>query len=61
VYEQSHDNETLIESHGFKHQLPLAALVAFSKCMKGTVRGYDDYLEKRLSVVSERRAYLINE
>ena len=59
VYEQSHDNESLIHSHGFKHQLPISALIAFSKCMKGTVRGYDQYLEKRLSVVTERRQYTL--
>jgi glycogen debranching enzyme len=57
VYEQSHDNESLITSHGHKHVLPIAALVAFAKCMKGTVRGYDQYFTERLSVVSERRIY----
>jgi glycogen debranching enzyme len=44
VYEQSHDNSSLISSHGFKHLLPISAVVAFSKCMKGTIRGFDQYL-----------------
>jgi hypothetical protein len=39
----------------------MAALIAFSNCMKGTVRGYDQYQPTRLSVVAERRTYLLSE
>ncbi|CAD8185334.1 unnamed protein product [Paramecium octaurelia] len=59
IYEQSHDNESLISTHGYRHQLPIAALITFSSCMGGTVRGYDCFLPNRLSVVDERRVYNI--
>jgi len=49
----------LLSSHGYKHQLPIAALITFSSCMGGTVRGYDCFLPNRLSVVDERRIYNI--
>lgn len=61
VYEQSHDNESIVKSHGFGHQLPLAALISFGNCMGGTVRGYDIYVKERLSVVNERRVYSLDE
>ncbi|CAD8122387.1 unnamed protein product [Paramecium sonneborni] len=61
IYEQSHDNESLLSTHGYKHQLPIASLISFSGCMGGSVRGYDQFIPNKLSVVNERRLYNIDQ
>ncbi|KAI8889108.1 glycoside hydrolase family 133 protein [Backusella circina FSU 941] len=53
----THDNETPFQKRTAQDTLPNAAIVAFSGCAIGSVKGYDEIYPRRLDIVSETRLY----
>lgn len=53
----THDNETPFQKRTAQDTLPNAAIVAFSGCAIGSVKGYDEIYPQRLDIVSETRFY----
>ncbi|KAI7871254.1 glycogen debranching enzyme [Spinellus fusiger] len=53
----THDNETPFQKRLAQDTLPNAAVVAFSDCATGSVKGYDEVYPYHLNLVSERRLY----
>jgi glycogen debranching enzyme len=56
-YDLTHDNETYADKRSAEDALATAALVAFSFCATGSVKGLDDLYPKLLDLVGERRPY----
>ncbi|CAO3625433.1 unnamed protein product [Cunninghamella echinulata] len=54
----THDNETPLQKRLPQDALPNTAVVAFSDCATGSVKGYDELYPKLLDIVSEQRHYL---
>ncbi|KAI9136440.1 glucanotransferase domain of glycogen debranching enzyme-domain-containing protein [Paraphysoderma sedebokerense] len=57
----THDNETPAQKRTAQDALPNAALVAFSCCAMGSVKGYDELVPKYLDIVNEKRVYIGSE
>ncbi|KAI9263123.1 glucanotransferase domain of glycogen debranching enzyme-domain-containing protein [Phascolomyces articulosus] len=53
----THDNQTPFQKRTAQDTLPNAALVAFSDCATGSVKGYDEIYPYLLDVVEEKRLY----
>ncbi|KAI8079775.1 glycogen debranching enzyme [Halteromyces radiatus] len=53
----THDNETPLQKRLAQDALPNAAVVAFSDCSIGSVKGYDELYPRLLDVVGEKRQY----
>ncbi|KAI9259379.1 glycogen debranching enzyme [Sporodiniella umbellata] len=53
----THDNETPFHKRTAEDTLPNAAIVAFSDCAIGSVKGYDDIYPQLLDLVREKRRY----
>ncbi|ORZ07829.1 glycogen debranching enzyme [Absidia repens] len=53
----THDNETPLQKRLAQDALPNAAVVAFSDCSIGSVKGYDELYPRLLDIVSEKRQY----
>ncbi|KAI8337988.1 glycogen debranching enzyme [Chlamydoabsidia padenii] len=53
----THDNETPLQKRLAQDALPNAAVVAFSDCSIGSVKGYDELYPRLLDIVSEKRLY----
>jgi glycogen debranching enzyme len=60
-YDLTHDNETYSDKRSAEDALSTAALVAFSFCATGSVKGLDDLYPKLLDLVGERRKYELTE
>ncbi|EGR29515.1 hypothetical protein IMG5_154030 [Ichthyophthirius multifiliis] len=58
VYDQTHDNQSILSQFSLQQTLSLIALTSFCPFIKGTVRGFDELYPEKLSVVDERRKYL---
>ncbi|CCM02450.1 uncharacterized protein FIBRA_04549 [Fibroporia radiculosa] len=56
-YDLTHDNETYLFKRSAEDALSTGALVAFSYCGIGSVKGFDDLYPKLLNLVAERRKY----
>ncbi|KAF9557321.1 glycoside hydrolase family 13 protein [Agrocybe pediades] len=57
LYDQTHDNESPLDKRSAEDALSTAALVAFSYCAIGSVKGFDDLYPKLLNLVQEKRKY----
>lgn len=57
-YDCTHDNPTPSQKRKAHDALPNAAIVAMSNCTIASTRGYDEFLPKQLSVITEKRTYL---
>jgi glycogen debranching enzyme len=53
----THDNETPFQKRTAEDALPNAAVVAFSDCAVGSVKGYDEIYPRLLDIVNEKRNY----
>ncbi|CAO3677994.1 unnamed protein product [Rhizopus microsporus] len=53
----THDNETPFQKRTAEDALPNAAIVAFSDCAIGSVKGYDEIYPRLLDIVNEKRKY----
>ncbi|KAI8048766.1 glycogen debranching enzyme [Gilbertella persicaria] len=53
----THDNETPLQKRTPQDALPNAAVVAFSDCAVGSVKGYDEIYPRLLDIVNEKRKY----
>lgn len=56
-YDLTHDNESYADKRSAEDSLATAALVAFSYCATGSVKGLDDLYPKLLNLVGEKRRY----
>jgi glycogen debranching enzyme len=56
-YDLTHDNESYLHKMSAEHALSAAALVTFSFCANGSVKGLDDLYPKLLNLVGEKRKY----
>ncbi|KAG6836985.1 hypothetical protein H0H93_016689 [Arthromyces matolae] len=56
-YDLTHDNESPLDKRSGEDALSTGALVAFSYCAVGSVKGFDDLYPKLLNLVSETRLY----
>jgi glycogen debranching enzyme len=56
-YDLTHDNESYADKRSAEDALSTSALIAFSHCATGSVKGLDDLYPKLLDLVGERRAY----
>ena len=56
-YDQTHDNESLLDKRSAEDALSTGALVTFSYSAIGSVKGFDDLYPKLLNLVSEKRPY----
>ena len=59
LYDLTHDNESPLDKRSAEDALSTAALVTFSHCAIGSVKGFDDLYPKLLNLVSEKRLYEI--
>ncbi|KAI8992417.1 glycogen debranching enzyme [Pilobolus umbonatus] len=53
----THDNETPYQKRTPQDTLPNGAIVAFSDCAIGSVKGYDEIYPRLLDLVNEKRMY----
>lgn len=60
-YDLTHDNESPLHKRSAEDALSTGALVAFSFCATGSVKGFDDLYPKLLNLVGEKRRYEITE
>jgi glycogen debranching enzyme len=56
-YDLTHDNETYADKRSAEDALSTAALITFSFCANGSVKGFDDLYPKLLNLVAEKRHY----
>lgn len=59
LYDLTHDNESFLDKRSAEDALSTGALVAFSYCAIGSVKGFDDLYPKLLNLVQEKRQYEI--
>lgn len=59
-YDLTHDNESPLHKRSAEDALSTGALVAFSHCAVGSVKGFDDLYPKLLDLVGENRHYEIS-
>ena len=57
----SHDNPSFFQKRTFQDSLPSMAILAFSNCMIGSTKGFDEFYIKNVSVVKESRLYKIEQ
>lgn len=57
LYDQTHDNESTASKRSAEDTLSTAAIVAFSWCATGSVKGYDEVYPRLLELVQETRLY----
>ncbi|KAI0320874.1 glycoside hydrolase family 13 protein [Amylostereum chailletii] len=57
LYDQTHDNESTAHKRSAEDTLSTAAIVAFSYCATGSVKGFDEVYPKLLELVTEKRKY----
>ncbi|KAH9479582.1 Glycogen debranching enzyme [Psilocybe cubensis] len=57
LYDLTHDNESPLDKRSAEDALSTGALVAFSYCAVGSVKGFDDLYPKLLNLVKEKRKY----
>ncbi|THD22434.1 Glycogen debranching enzyme [Fasciola hepatica] len=57
LYDQTHDNQSVVEKHCVFNFLPISALNALSCCAIGSTRGYDELVPHNIDVVNEKRCY----
>jgi glycogen debranching enzyme len=60
-YDLTHDNETYADKRSAEDALSTSALVAFSFCATGSVKGLDDLYPKLLNLVAEQRRYEVTQ
>ena len=56
-YDLTHDNETYLYKRSAEDALSTGALITFSYCAIGSVKGFDDLYPKLLNLVGENRKY----
>ncbi|KZT43121.1 glycoside hydrolase family 13 protein [Sistotremastrum suecicum HHB10207 ss-3] len=59
LYDLTHDNESPLHKRSAEDALSTGALVAFSYCATGSVKGFDDLYPKLLDLVGDNRRYEI--
>lgn len=57
LYDLTHDNESPLDKRSAEDALSTGALVTFSYCAIGSVKGFDDLYPKLLNLVAEKRKY----
>ncbi|KAI9459032.1 glycoside hydrolase family 13 protein [Russula earlei] len=57
LYDQTHDNESTSSKRSAEDTLSTAAIVAFSWCATGSVKGFDEVYPRLLELVTEKRLY----
>jgi len=57
LYDQTHDNESTASKRTPHDTLSTAAIVAFSWCATGSVKGFDEVYPRLLELVTEKRPY----
>lgn len=60
LYDLTHDNESPLDKRSAEDALSTGALVAFSYCATGSVKGFDDLYPKLLNLVKEKRRYEVS-
>ncbi|KAG8864449.1 hypothetical protein FRC20_010187, partial [Serendipita sp. 405] len=60
-FDLTHDNESPLHKRSAEDALSTGALVAFSHCAVGSVKGFDDLYPRLLSLGSENRRYDVSE
>ncbi|KAG9055834.1 hypothetical protein FS842_001061 [Serendipita sp. 407] len=60
-FDLTHDNESPLHKRSAEDALSTGALVAFSHCAVGSVKGFDDLYPRLLSLGSETRRYDVSE
>ncbi|KZT10101.1 glycoside hydrolase family 133 protein [Laetiporus sulphureus 93-53] len=60
-YDLTHDNETYLSKRSAEDALSTGALVTFSYCAVGSVKGFDDLYPKLLDLVRESRKYEVTD
>jgi len=59
-YDLTHDNESPLHKRSAEDALSTGALVSFSHCAVGSVKGFDDLHPKLLNLVAENRHYEVS-
>lgn len=57
LFDQTHDNPSIVDQRSILDALPNAALVAMAKCAVGSTRGYDEVVPHHISVITESRLF----
>jgi glycogen debranching enzyme len=57
LYDQTHDNESTASKRSAEDTLSTGAIVAFSWCATGSVKGFDEVYPRLLELVTEKRLY----
>lgn len=61
LFDLTHDNESPLAKRSAEDALSTGALVAFSWCAVGSVKGFDDLFPKILDLVGDNRRYEVVE
>lgn len=53
LYDETHDNETIVKKFGVQQMVPLLAQTAYSSVYYGTTKGYDELYQDNVSIFNK--------